>query len=510
MKKIVLTSIIIIILSLSGCTTINNNTFDINFSNPKILIDSDSDGVPDETDDFPNDPAASRDTDKDGFPDSWNPGKNQSDSTTNLTLDAFPDDPAASIDSDGDGYPDSWNPGKSQSDSTSVPPLELDEYPNDPKDHKDTDKDGIGDYYDINDFVNLSLDISILKFMVTSRVDLLRWAQVYFEVYINDKLVKKFDNNEKYWIVLLQHEKTIDEKVHYEIPDNTQERYTNIEIKMWDYDLLNADDLIDISYKNSENTLLLKFDNVKNLVLSQDNLSEGPQGVIWYKIDHPETKNIQEKYTKSYSWSFNNKEWNIELEIPVERYEGYKKSTKYTDKFGNRAPQKFANSKDAMASFVTYNDNVIKTLAGKLNTLAEKEGFDATDKANFVLKFAQMSIAYALDNETEGCDEYWKYPVETLVDKNGDCEDTAVLYAAIMKALNYDVALLLYTVQNYEPDVGHLAVGVYLANGENNWDYVIDNTGRKYYYCETTNAGYNVGRIPPEIEKAELAEIVII
>lgn len=511
MKKTTLISILTITLLFTGCITINENNKNNNKNNiikSKILNDTDLDGIPDETDDFPQDPAASKDTDKDGYPDSWNPGKNQEDSTTNLTLDAFPDDPAASIDSDGDGYPDFWNPGKNQDDSTSIPPLELDEYPNDPNDHKDTDKDGVGDYYDINDYVNLSLDISIIKFMVTSRVDLLRWAQVYFEIYIDGKLVKKIDNNGRNWIVRLQHEKIIDEKFHYDISEQTNERYTNIEIKMWDYDFFGENDLIDISYKTGENTLLLKFDNVKNSILSQKNISEGPQGVIWYEIEYPKNKYTQEKYNRSYSWRFKNKEWNIELEIPVETYEEYKKSTRYMDKNGNRIPQKYG--KHAMASFVTYNDDTIKTLSNKLENIAEKEEFTDTNTVNFVLKFVQMNIDYKLDNETKKCEEYWKYPVESLVEKQGDCEDTAVLYASIIKALDYDVALLLYEIPDSKSDIGHLAVGIHLENSEKNWDYVTDNSGKKYYYCETTNTAYNIGITPPEIEKAELKEIIII
>jgi hypothetical protein len=64
--------------------------------------DADEDGVPDDTDAFPNDAAASLDTDKDGYPDSWNDGKSQSDSTTNLTLDAFPNNADETTDTDGD------------------------------------------------------------------------------------------------------------------------------------------------------------------------------------------------------------------------------------------------------------------------------------------------------------------------------------------------------------------------------------------------------------------------
>ena len=53
--------------------------------------------------------------------------------------DAFPDDPAASVDTDGDGKPDDWNEGKSAADSTSDPALVLDD---------DDDNDGVKDIND--------------------------------------------------------------------------------------------------------------------------------------------------------------------------------------------------------------------------------------------------------------------------------------------------------------------------------------------------------------------------
>ena len=130
--------------------------------------DSDSDGVIDSIDAFANDPAASIDEDGDSYPDCWNPGENQADSTTVLTLDAFPgdfsewmdtdgdgigdnadkfpDDPAASVDSDGDGSPDIWNIGKTVLDSTTG--LKLDRFPNNPNEWADSDLDGVGDNSD--------------------------------------------------------------------------------------------------------------------------------------------------------------------------------------------------------------------------------------------------------------------------------------------------------------------------------------------------------------------------
>ncbi len=57
------------------------------------VIDTDGDGVPDDQDAFPTDPAASVDTDGDGYPNAWNPGFSQTDSTIGLWLDKFPHDP---------------------------------------------------------------------------------------------------------------------------------------------------------------------------------------------------------------------------------------------------------------------------------------------------------------------------------------------------------------------------------------------------------------------------------
>ena len=81
--------------------------------------DNDADGVPDDLDAFPNDPAASVDSDRDGDPDDWNQGYSVGQSTSGLiidddddndgvadSLDDFPLDATETIDSDGDGVGD--------------------------------------------------------------------------------------------------------------------------------------------------------------------------------------------------------------------------------------------------------------------------------------------------------------------------------------------------------------------------------------------------------------------
>lgn len=487
MIKKALTLVSIIILTVFSSYFIFK-TYDIIYLNSNNL-DTDGDGVPDKEDAFPNDSAASLDSDSDGYPDNWNIGKNQVDSNTNLSIDAFPDDPAASIDTDYDGYPNSWNPGRDQGDSTSIPPLEIDEFPDDPNDHKDTDKDGVGDYYDINDFVNLFINIKLEKFKVISRVDLLRWAQVYFVIKINGDIIKKIDNNGKFLNVWLYQEKKINhDQISYDIPDNTENQFTEIEIIMYDHDFFGDDDVIDISDKANEETLVLNFDNIANTI-SQNGVTKGSKGILWYNISYVES-NISEteNYDRTYRWKFNNKQWKFSLEIPADLYNQYVNSKIKRNPYADKD----------MLKFVTSDDKIISNLSDNLLSISGNENYDSVTTINFILRFVQENVEYIYDNISKGVAEYWRYPIETLVEKKGDCEDSSVLFASILDNLNYDVALLFYTWSEGDQNFGHLAVGIHLDGDHGS--YVEDNTGKRYYYCETTSSQFVIGQLPPEIK----------
>jgi PKD repeat protein len=112
-------------------------------SNPVVGNDTDNDGISDTWElQFgfnPNDPTdANLDPDNDTLTNlmefilGTNPNKfDTDDDGVTDNKDAFPTDPAASVDTDGDKYPNYWNPNKSEEDSNSG--LKLDAYPNDPK-----------------------------------------------------------------------------------------------------------------------------------------------------------------------------------------------------------------------------------------------------------------------------------------------------------------------------------------------------------------------------------------
>ena len=88
---------------------------------------------------------------------------------------------------------------------------------------------------------------------------------------------------------------------------------------------------------------------------------------------------------------------------------------------------------------------------------------------------------------TTGFDEFRRYAVETLIEGGGDCEDTTILVAAILRGLGEETALI------FTP--GHIAIGV----SGNFTGSSLTYNGIKYFYCETTGTGWIVGKLPASV-----------
>jgi N-acetylneuraminic acid mutarotase len=123
--------------------------------------DKDLDGVVDDLDAFPDDPAASEDTDGDGYPDLWNAGATaQMIADFGLWPDAFPEDTAATLDSDVDVRPDEWNDAATAG-VIAASSLALDVYPNDPAASEDTDGDGYPDQWNVGATAQMIADFGL-------------------------------------------------------------------------------------------------------------------------------------------------------------------------------------------------------------------------------------------------------------------------------------------------------------------------------------------------------------
>lgn len=105
-----------------------------------------------------------------------------------------------------------------------------------------------------------------------------------------------------------------------------------------------------------------------------------------------------------------------------------------------------------LLDMITPDDPYIKKLS-----LLITEGLNTEEaRSRAIDGFVKKFIYYKTDRW-----ENPKYPVETLVDRNGDCEDIAVLTASLMKVAGIKTALILFT---REGAIGHLSCGVKLKD----------------------------------------------
>jgi len=188
------------------------------------------------------------------------------------------------------------------------------------------------------------------------------------------------------------------------------------------------------------------------------------------------TEVIHKSFEWTY-WRFEDHTWTWSIDIPTELYQRYRTMPR---------PQ--------TSDYVLYaadegDEAIIADLAQTLSAQADELGLEPYEKVHFIAAFVQQ-LAFTLDVDTTGFDDYARYPIETLVDEGGDCEDTAILLGKIMSALDYDVVLVRFPT--------HIALGV-LEGPKYAGTYFPYHEG-KYFYLETTGEAGRLGIVPPEYQ----------
>lgn len=200
-------------------------------------------------------------------------------------------------------------------------------------------------------------------------------------------------------------------------------------------------------------------------------------------------------YIVHHEWDYGGSRWKYDAEIPKETYQYFR-------------------NKSRVAYYSEYvdnptDDNWMNRLGSQFENLAENKGWGDFDTVSFTLSFVQ-SWPYTSDDVTTSYDEYPRYPVETIVDGGGDCEDTSILFSSIVRGMGYGTVLLKLSEDN------HMAVGVKISeNIINNWNqsysithYTTDN-GIIYAYCETTGEGWELGHKPEDLKSTTASLISV-
>ena len=218
--------------------------------------------------------------------------------------------------------------------------------------------------------------------------------------------------------------------------------------------------------------------------------------------------------SKDFSWTYGGTAYTWKVEAPSSLLTFDRSQTAYVSTFfhssGNEQQSMLSVSTPLMKSMITEcaadsplgdyaswatepaNTKYVGQLASDLDTSAKASGYDYFHEAEFIQSFIGSAIPYEITFVPQ-------LPTQTLFD-SGDCASKSILYASILEALGYKVALFAFSP--ITGTTGHEAVGVAFTDKQMTQTAVFPastplsyypQNGENYYFAETTAPGWLLG-----------------
>ena len=198
-------------------------------------------------------------------------------------------------------------------------------------------------------------------------------------------------------------------------------------------------------------------------------------------------------YEVEHTWEYNKKNCTISLNISKNLYNYFRNEREHLAyRYQFQEDELPPNYFSFMLS--EHDRPVMHALAEEFSRNAITE----LDRINLALSFVQ-SLPYAYDSATKGIDEYVRYPIETLVDGCGDCEDKVALLTALLYEMDVDFVLLIL------PE--HMALGVHCDEVEAE-RYLLFRE-KRYCYMETSMPNWKIGQIPEDYVDTRMEAVPI-
>jgi hypothetical protein len=183
--------------------------------------------------------------------------------------------------------------------------------------------------------------------------------------------------------------------------------------------------------------------------------------------------------TAAHTFPFEKNQITITVPVDAAVYNAAKSTDKSVSIYGNVTENVWVT--DSYREMVNdpAQEQLYANLIAQFRKIRDDEGLSSDEYLELMAAYTQ-SLTYETtpDNPT-------KYPVETVVEGAGDCDDKSVLLAGLLSREGYKVSLLLFSPES------HMAVGV------GSTDSLYKDTG--YAYLEATNLSY-AGIPPDELE----------
>lgn len=200
---------------------------------------------------------------------------------------------------------------------------------------------------------------------------------------------------------------------------------------------------------------------------------------------------VDRLFSWSVTWAGNGRTpQQMKVTIGMERLGKFRDRNPYGQKPPPREPD--------YQEFIRITDEV-SSAACHFETETRKHGWTPFHEACNVLAFVQ-SIPYSRDEIDGELREYFRYPIETLHDETGDCEDSSILAAALLKSLGHTV-VILEIAPAPGSNSGHVAIGMDAAEGFPDKSRLVQG---RYLFCETTQSGWHVGEVPEDLVGREM------
>ena len=154
---------------------------------------------------------------------------------------------------------------------------------------------------------------------------------------------------------------------------------------------------------------------------------------------------LSDELTRTYNWTYEGEKYSYSL--TVERAYYNKMMDSDINRSGTVSEGRYVidgKTTFAVKDYVVVDKYITQVSSDLTAMYKEKLGSDPTNDeyVNFVAAFVQICISYD-DEEADSGSEYWRYPLETLFDGTGDCEDTSILLAALIDAKGLQGGVIL-------------------------------------------------------------------
>jgi len=180
--------------------------------------------------------------------------------------------------------------------------------------------------------------------------------------------------------------------------------------------------------------------------------------------------------TATHTFLFENSKITVSVPVDAGVYAGAKATDKSVSIYGNVSENIWVTDSYLAMVNDSAQDTMYESLLSQFRKIRNDQNLTSDEYLELMAAYVQ-----SLNYETTP-DNPAKYPVETVVDSAGDCDDKSLLLAGLLSRENYKVALLSFSPES------HMALGVGSTAS------LYKDTG--YTYLETTNLSY-VG-VPPE------------